>query len=108
MTALDDALKAMGSATEPVTVAIGTKKVRVKPPMQWRQSAMRALRSGDFDGWAATSLVNDLKTSTTKAGVERTTGADDSLIWFEADPTNAELIQFLSDYQQAAGIELGK
>lgn len=103
--ALDEAMAAATAATEPTIVPLGDTKVRVLPPMQWRQSAMKAIRSGDFDTWARKCLVNDLVPA---KGKTTASGSDDYAVWVEADPTNAEMVQFFADYEEAAGTSLGK
>jgi hypothetical protein len=100
---LDNAIKALASATEPTSVPLAGKVVRVLPPMDWRQSAMTAIRRSDFDTWARACLVNDLEVVDGKP-----TGSDDVAIWLEADPTNREVVQFMADYEAAAGQDLGK
>ncbi len=105
MAGLDGAAAAAVAATEPTLVPLGDSKVRVRPPMEWRQSAMRAIRSGDFDTWAQKVLVNDLVPAKGKTAA---TGSDDYAVWVEADPTNAEMVQFFADYEAAAGSSLGK
>jgi hypothetical protein len=102
---LDRAARAARSATEPTIVSIGDTKVRILPPMQWRQTAMRAIRSGDFDTWAQKVLVNDYVEA---EGDQPASGSDDYAVWLEADPTNDELIEFFAEYEEASGSSLGK
>lgn len=98
MSALEDAIKALGSATEPTLVPLGDEIVRVLPPMDWRQSAMDAIRAGDWNAWALRVLVNDREVVDGKV-----TGQDDVQLWRDADPTNRQVIEFLNAYRDAAG-----
>lgn len=100
MPGLDAAMAAAMAATEPVEVKFGTWVVRVKPPMQWRQSAMEAITTGQFNTWARGALVND---HTPGKGARKSTGSDDAAIFVHADLTNAEVLEFFEAYAEAAG-----
>jgi hypothetical protein len=95
---------AAAGGTDPVSVPLAGKTVRVKPPMDWRDSAFEALRSARFGVWAQSSLVNDLATA--EDGTE--TGVDDTAVWAEIDPTYRQILEFLAAYEQAGGIGLGE
>ncbi len=101
---LDQIAAAVGAAAEPVKVKLGKVTVRVLPQLDWTYDSLEAIQRGDFKAWAAGALVNDAKT--TAAG--KTTGSNDGALFAAANPTVRELIQFLSDYEAAAGISLGK
>lgn len=91
MAGLDAALRAASAATEPTEVKYGDRVYSVNPPMQWRQSAMDAIREGRFNDWA------------------RATFADDSAQAFvDADLTNAEVVEFFAAYADAAGQSPGE
>ncbi|MFF7973838.1 hypothetical protein [Streptomyces sp. NPDC007905] len=45
--------------SEPVVGLLNGREVSVKPVNQWRNSAMRALRSGDIDTWADMCLTDE-------------------------------------------------
>ncbi len=101
---IDQLAAAVGTATEVVTVKLGSVPVRVLPQLDWRYEAIEAVQRGDFYTWALGATVNDLKV--TPAG--KKTGANDADAFAGGKFTVRELIQFLSDYETAAGITLGK
>lgn len=77
--------------TEPITVPLGDKTVRVLPPKDWRSSAMGAILTGDFEKWASKCLVEG-----------------DYAIWQSVDPTLGQIGEFMEAYQQAGGLGLGE
>lgn len=99
----EDVRAALGSATEPTVVPLAGREVRVLPPMDWRQSAMKALNVGDFETWARKVLVNDV----VKKG-RVTTGSDDFATWLDVDPTYRQIIGFIASYKEIAGQDPGK
>ncbi|MGA4875814.1 hypothetical protein [Streptomyces lydicamycinicus] len=68
-----------------------TKDVRTLPATLWRASAMRALRSGDVDGF-----------------MERVLHEDDYEIYEDLDPTQEGIGRFAEHAAEAAGEALGK
>jgi hypothetical protein len=88
---------------EPVEVSLKGKLVRVKPPKDWRSSAMSAIRGADFEAWAKSSLVND---ETVVDGV--VSGSNDYDVWKSIDPTLGEIVEFMAAYQAAGGLSLGE
>lgn len=102
---LDAAFKAHTASTEPVAVALGDKKVRVLPPMDWRETTLRAANEQRFTDWAVEALVNDVKLD--KNG-KRISGSDDSVIWAEANPTFREIVAFFAAYADVAGQSPGE
>jgi hypothetical protein len=73
-------------ADDSVSVSLGDEKVRVKPLNDWRSSATRALREGDFDTWA-----------------EKCLAGDDYEIWSDVDPTLGEVEEFFTEWQKVTG-----
>jgi len=104
MAGLLDKLAASGG-TEPVSVPLGDKQVRVKPPMDWKASAVEAIVAGRFTAWAQTSLVDD-ETRDEKTG--KLTGSDDVAVWNKVDPTVRQVAEFLAAYSELVGISLGE
>jgi hypothetical protein len=90
-----DALEALeGEVLDPdgsVEVPLGDEKVRVKPLNEWRSSATRALREGDFDTWA-----------------EKCLAGDDYETWSDLDPTLAEVEDFFTAWGKLSGQDSGK
>jgi hypothetical protein len=74
-----------------VEVPLVDETVRVKPLNEWRSSASRALREGDFDTWAEKCLAGD--------------GYD---TWLDLDPTLAEVEDFFTAWGAATGQDTGK
>lgn len=79
------------NATELIEVPLGSDGVivHVKPAKQWRSSAIHALRSGDIEVFASTSLT-----------------PESYEIWQEIDPDLTEIEQFFSDWSEASGSDL--
>lgn len=105
MAGLEAAMKAAMTSTEPLEVKFQDWVVRVKPPMQWRQSAMEAINTGQFNTWARGALVNDYKPG---KGDVKESGSDDVAVFVAADLTNAEVIEFFAAYADAAGQSPGE
>jgi hypothetical protein len=99
MTSLQDAMAAALAAKEPTEVKYGGIVVRVTPPMEWRQSAMDAIRRGDFNEWARRTFINDS---------DQKNGSDDAQVFIDADLTNAQVLEFMDAYAAAAGQAPGK
>jgi hypothetical protein len=74
-----------------VEVPLGDTTVRVRPVGEWRSSAVRAMRNGDFDAWAETTLAGD-----------------DYQIWTDVDPTISECEAFFTAWGEATGQDSGK
>ncbi|MEU3990084.1 hypothetical protein AB0F24_17205 [Streptomyces platensis] len=68
-----------------------TKDVRALPATRWRASAMRALRSGDVDGF-----------------MERVLHEDDFETYEDLDPDQEGIGRFAEKAAEAAGESLGK
>lgn len=93
--ALDQLAADAANGTEPLPVPLADKTVRVLPPMEWRSSAMRAVREGNFDVWAEKCLVRDGE-------------SDDYAVWQSIDPTMNDIVLFLTAYRDAGGSGLGE
>jgi hypothetical protein len=65
--------------------------LRVKPMGQWRPSYLRALRTADFEGWAAGALHED-----------------DAVKFVEADATFDEIGEFTKQLMEDSGEAPGK
>ena len=74
-----------------VTALLCGEELRVVPPGQWRQSQQRLLNMGQIDAFA-----------------EAVIHPDDIDLYFELDPTNEEIGEFVADAAQQAGESLGK
>jgi hypothetical protein len=72
--------------SHPVEVSLGEYMVTVIPLRKWRSSAIRALRSGDYDTWASKSLTPDSWT-----------------LWQQIDPTLDDIEALFADWQQKTG-----
>lgn len=72
-----------------VPVLLDGETVEVLPVRQWRSSATRALREGDFDSWAEKCLAGD--------SYEK--------VWQEIDPTIEQVEQFFVNWQAATGAD---
>lgn len=79
------------SAGHYVTASLCGKPVKVVPPGAWRQSWQRKLKAGDMDAFAAAVIA-----------------PDDLDLYYELDPTNDEVGEFLADAGELAGESLGK
>jgi len=91
-----DAVRADAAApVEGVVVPLVTDdakvEVTVPPPGRWKTRANRALREGDFDGWAELVL-----------------SPEDFDAWVDADPTNDDVEAFFTAWQEATGESRGK
>lgn len=74
-----------------VTALLCSEELQIIPPGQWRQSWQRLLNQGQVDAFA-----------------EKVVHPDDLEAFFEIDPTNNELGEFIADAAQQAGESLGK
>lgn len=86
-----DAQEIEATASEYVTASHDGRDYRVRTPLTWRPSYVRALRQGDFDTWA-----------------EGVFHADDLNEWVEADPTFAEIGDFARRVMTDSGEAPGK
>ncbi|MFC8583229.1 hypothetical protein ACFUGD_01425 [Streptomyces sp. NPDC057217] len=73
------------------TASLAGTDLRVKPVGQWRPSYLRALRAGDYDGWAAGVLHED-----------------DVATFVEADATFDEINAFVTAAMESTGEAPGK
>lgn len=73
-----------------VAVDLDGTALRVLPMRKWRSSAVRALRSGDFDLWAEKCLADDGWT-----------------LWQAIDPTMEDVETFFADWSKATGQSVG-
>jgi hypothetical protein len=74
-----------------VEVKLRNETVRVLPLFEWRTSATRAMREGDFDSWAEKCLVDG-----------------DYEVWTDVDPKIREVEEFFEAWQEATGQDRGK
>jgi hypothetical protein len=74
-----------------VTALLCGEELQIIPPGQWRQSWQRLLTQGQVDAFA-----------------EQVVHPDDLEAFFDIDPTNNELGEFIADAAQQAGESLGK
>lgn len=74
-----------------VTAFLDGEELQVIPPGSWRQSWQRLLNAGQVDAFA-----------------EKVIHPDDLDLFFEIDPTNAELGAFIDEASRNAGESLGK
>jgi hypothetical protein len=74
-----------------VEVPLGDTIVHVRPVGEWRSSAVRAMRNGDFDAWAETALADG-----------------DYQTWVDVDPTITECEAFFTAWGEATGQDSGK
>jgi hypothetical protein len=74
-----------------VTAMLDGEELQVIPPGSWRQSWQRLLNMGQVDAFA-----------------EQVIHPDDLELFFEIDPTNAELGEFIEEASRQAGESLGK
>lgn len=77
---------------EPVTVLLDGVPCRVQPMRDWRSSGVHALRTGDFERWAETCLVED----------------DYANVWAAIDPTLDMIETFLETWKEVTGNNTGK
>lgn len=79
----------LANLTEPIEVPLGDASVMLKPPKDWRSSALAAINRGDVETWASTSLV-------------------DYSVWQRIDPTLGQVRDFFQAYRDITGAEPGK
>lgn len=95
MTAVDEARAEADTTAEGTVVTLvtedGSADVLVPSPGKWKTRANRALREGDFEGWAELVL-----------------SADDFEAWCDADPTNDDVEAFFKAWQESTGENRGK
>lgn len=63
----------------------------VKPVKKWKSSATHAMRIGDWQEWARTSLAGDGYST-----------------WLEVDPDGEQVDAFLDSWREATGEDLGE
>lgn len=102
---IDAAIQAAMAATEPTVVTACGLTVRVLPPMQWRQSAMEAIRSGQINAWARVAMVNDYKPA---EGTAKASGSNDGAAFVTADLMNTQILEFFAAYAAVAGQSPGE
>jgi hypothetical protein len=73
-------------------VPLAGEQIRIKPAGQWRSSAVRAMREGDFDRWAESSLADKESWAT----------------WQDIDPTIDEVEAMLRAWQTTTGQDPGE
>jgi hypothetical protein len=73
-----------------VTALLCGEELQIMPPGAWRQSQQRLLNQGQVDAFA-----------------EEVIHPDDLELFFELDPTNNELGEFVADAARQAGESLG-
>lgn len=73
-----------------VTALLRGEELQIMPPGEWRQSQQRLLNQGQVDAFA-----------------EEVIHPDDLELFFELDPTNNELGEFVADAARQAGESLG-
>jgi len=81
-------------AEESTDVYAGTLdgvEIRVLPQGEWRKSAMRSMRQGDWDGWASSAVH-----------------ADDLAAFKKLDLTNNEFGEFVTNALQHFGVDTGE
>jgi hypothetical protein len=66
------------------------RTIYVPPTKKWRASALHALREGDFDTWAQTTLADD-----------------DWDIWIDVDPTLEQVEAFFASVNKGLGTSPG-
>jgi hypothetical protein len=81
----------VAAGDESVAVDLAGETLYVKPVRQWRSSALRALRDGDFEAWAETSLDEESAEA-----------------WVDIDPTVEQVEQFFTDWGKLSGQTMGK
>ena len=86
-----DVLAAEASGDDSLTVPLDGQDVRIKHPMDWPSSAMRAMREGNFEVWAEKCLEDG-----------------DYAIWQSVDPTYRQIAQFMAAYRDVGGREPGE
>ncbi|MFI8084362.1 hypothetical protein ACIF6L_26610 [Kitasatospora sp. NPDC086009] len=86
-----DVAQEIEATAEYVAVELDGEELRVRPVGKWRPSYIRALRAGDFDGWAALALH-----------------PDDVQTFIDVDATLDELGDFTARAMSATGEAPGK
>lgn len=86
MAKVEQAAKAAAAATGVTSVEFEGRVWRVKPPQQWRNSAMDGIAEGRFNVWARAALVDE-----------------DAAAFVAADLTFAQSTAFVEAYTAAAG-----
>jgi hypothetical protein len=79
------------ASEEYATVPLDGVDLRIKPASKWRPSYLRALRNGDYDGWAAGVLHED-----------------DVTTFIELDATFEDINTFTTSAMESTGEAPGK
>jgi hypothetical protein len=74
----------------PKAVPLADTTVRIKAFLDWPVSANEELITGRYTSWARKVLH-----------------PDDFKVWVKVDPTNRQLIEFLTDVEKISGLPLG-
>lgn len=86
-------VEAEAKAGKTFTVApLAGKPCRIKPGLDWKASAFRALRTGDFETWAASCLY----------------GGDYETVWQKVDPTLRQATAFIKAWERVSGQNSGE
>jgi hypothetical protein len=75
-----------------IKVFLADEPIWIKPPGEWRTSAIEALQSGNFSVWARTSLATP----------------EDVETWEDVDPTVSQVEAMLREWQTASGQAVGE
>jgi hypothetical protein len=73
-------------------VPLAGKACRIKPGLDWKSSAFRALRTGDFETWASACLY----------------GGDYETVWQKVDPTLRQATAFIKAWERVSGQNQGE
>ena len=83
--------RAEADSTDWLEVEMGGYTYRMTRAEQWRQSTNDALNQGRMNDWAGDVMPEE-----------------DYLAWLDADPTNAEVGDFMEEMGRVAGASLGE
>jgi hypothetical protein len=72
-------------------VELAGEALRIKPPMDWRSSAIRAMADNNYDLWAQTSLA-----------------PESYRVWQSIDPTLRQCEEFFSAWRDRTGQDKGE
>lgn len=86
-----EAQESEATSEEYNTFELAGVELRVKPMGKWRPSYLRALRTGDFEGWAAGAMHED-----------------DAVKFVELDATFDEIGEFTGKLMESSGEAPGK
>jgi hypothetical protein len=80
-----------GAVVVPLDTDDGVIEVTVPPAEEWRDSAIQAMREGNFGRWA-----------------ERTLSDDDYAAWVDADPRVRQINGFFEEFGRLTGVTQGE